>query len=126
MKFPMLAILALITSLSTSGLAWSACNPNENCTVRGPDVPCPIIPAQPLRTCPSYYDDPVCLTRRLACSGQLAVCVTSGLVGSSAGAACVACLVAAIGGTGGTAAAACAPACGITAVAAEQVVQKCQ
>lgn len=125
MKKILVLIAMTMWFLVSSGTAWSACDPNKNCTRRGPDVPCPTWD-KPLRMCPSYYDDPVCTAERLACAGTLAACVTSALVGSTAGAACVGCLVAAIGGTGGTTAAACAPACGITAAAAEQVVQKCQ
>jgi len=126
MKKMLLLIVTALGFLASSGNAWSACDPNENCTQRSPvDTPCPTFD-KPLRTCPSYYDDPVCSARRLACAGTLAACVTSALVGGTAGAACVGCLVAAVGGTGGVTAAACAPACGITAAAAEQVVQKCQ
>lgn len=119
-----LCSLFLVLSIF-SGSAWSACDPNENCTRAGPYVPCPTW-SEPLRTCPSYYNDPVCDARRLACGGQLAVCVTAGMVGYTTTSACIGCLVAAIAGTGGGTAAGCAPGCGISAALAEKVVQNCQ
>ena len=50
-----------------------ACNPNENCTVQGPNYPCPTI-RNPRRTCASYVDNPVCQTRVTACKAHLLEC----------------------------------------------------
>jgi hypothetical protein len=108
-----------------------ACNAQENCTVRGPNYPCPTM-RNPFRTCPSYFEDPICQTRLTACRGKLALCVTSGLVAHGAGAACISCLVAgtiATGYTGGLAAAgaaaACLGVCAVSATAMEQIINSC-
>ena len=42
--------------------AWS-------CTVSGPNVPCPTW-QNPFRTCPTSFDEPVCLGNRAVCSAQ--------------------------------------------------------
>lgn len=122
---------AVVTASDPDGILPTGCNPQENCTVRGPNYPCPTV-RNPGRTCPSYVDDPMCQTRRAACRGELTACVTSGLVAYGAGSACVSCVVAgtiASGYTGGAAAvaaaAACIGVCGLAAGAIEQVINRC-
>jgi hypothetical protein len=62
----MLAQFAITFALLISSGSSRACDPNENCTFRGPDYPCPTW-AEPLRMCASYYDSPECIVRRSAC-----------------------------------------------------------
>lgn len=114
-------IVVMLTLASFNSLA---CNPNRSCMQAGPDYPCGTW-HEPLRMCSSQIENPICITERLACKSKLAACISSVLVGSSAGALCGPCLVS-IWGTAGATAAACVPACGLTAVAIEQVVQQCE
>ena len=90
------------------------CDPNEDCEVcTGPRW---------ARVC---GENPICQARRLACRGDLARCVTSGMLAYGAGSGCVACVV---GGavTGQVeAAVACASLCGISAALISDVVQHC-
>lgn len=116
--------LILCSILLLATVNSEACNPNRSCMQAGPNYPCPTW-NEPLRLCPSQIENPLCVTERVACKADLAVCVTGVLVGSSAGSACTACLIS-IWGTAGATAAACVPACGLTAAAIEQVVQKCE
>lgn len=122
MKF--VAVAFFVTLCTASVEAQARCNPRENCTREGPRVPCPTL-RKPFRTCPSYFDDPICLTRRTACQGELRVCVTSGLVGYGAGASCIGCVAAGAITTGGAAAVGCVGVCGLAASAIEQVMNHC-
>lgn len=117
-----LALLVLISF--TSANAQAGCDPNESCTRRGPNYPCPTW-RNPGKMCASYFDDPICLTRRTACQGELSACITSGLVTYGAGAACVGCVYVGALTTGGTAAAACVGVCGVGAEALQQVMNRC-
>lgn len=122
--------VAAMPSVS-AGVTPQGCDPQENCTRQGPNYPCPTR-RNPFKVCKSYFDDPICLTRRTSCNGQLTNCVTSGLVAYGAGSACVGCVAAgtiASGYTGGAAAAAAAAACvgvcGLSAGALERAINSC-
>jgi len=113
------------------GILPMGCDPQENCTRTGPNYPCGDW-RHPGRMCSSSFDDPVCITRRTACRGQLTACITSGLVAYGAGAACISCVAAgtiASGYTGGAAAAGaaalCVGVCGIGAAALQQAINNC-
>jgi hypothetical protein len=101
----------------------SACNPNENCIIQGPNYPCPTW-SDPFKMCESSFDEPICLGRRAACKSQLVACV-AGVIGAAAFTpTCGACIIANYA-AGGTALAACAIPCGVAAGAIELAVQKC-
>ena len=133
-KLPQSSIIRsqiLRSSPESDGILPMGCDPQENCTVRGPNYPCPTW-RNPGKMCESYVDNPICQTRRAACRGQLASCVTAGLVAYGAGSACVSCVAAgaiASGYTGGAAAlgaaAACVGVCGLSAGSLEQVINSC-
>lgn len=123
-KIFMMTKKGIVLLLTLTSVKSFACNPNRNCMQAGPDYPCGTW-SEPFRMCPSQIENPFCLTERLACKAKLATCVSSVLVGTSAGALCGPCIVS-IWGTAGASAAACVPACGLTAVAIEQAVQQCE
>jgi hypothetical protein len=111
------------SKLSAKMIIPSACDPNENCTRRGPNYPCPTL-RNPGRMCESSFDDPVCLGRKAACQGTLIACV-AGVIGTAAYApSCAGCIYANIA-VGGAALAACAVPCGVTAGALTLAVQNC-
>jgi hypothetical protein len=114
------AVLSMYVANSPSALA--ACQ--EDCRVRGIDVPCPTW-SEPLRTCPSYYDEPVCVARKLACDGRLVSCVIDAMVSYGAGSSCVGMVVAAVK-TGGSITPATALVCAIAAERIEATIQHCR
>jgi hypothetical protein len=127
MKLPIQAkpVLRLVDSskVKRDEIVPSACNPDENCTVDGPNYPCPTW-SNPGRMCQSSFDDPICLTRRSACKSQLIGCV-AGAIGTAAFAPqCVGCIVT-NASVGGVALAGCAIPCGTTAAALQLAVQNC-
>ena len=128
-----LAALCLMTvvALFTAESQAASCNPQENCTRRGPNLPSPTL-RNPNRTVKTYFDDPICIARRTACQGELKVCLIASLVTHQAGAACIACVTAGViasGYTGGAAAqaaaAVCLGVCGISATALEKAINTC-
>lgn len=105
----------------SAGMEPSRCDTNESCTVQGPNYPCPTL-RNPGRTCSSTFDNPICLTRRSACRGELVACA-AGVLGTAAyGPACAGCLYA-VGWT--PALVTCAVPCLTTAAAMQLVVQNC-
>lgn len=114
-----LGMFLFIVLIQSSALA----DCNYSCTVSGPGIPCPTW-SEPLRTCPSSYDDPACLTKRSLCHGTFAACVTSALVTEGAGAGCAAAVVADVE-TGGVVTAATVGICGVAAAALQQVANNC-
>ncbi|TWU40039.1 hypothetical protein Q31b_33830 [Novipirellula aureliae] len=104
-----------------AGIEPSRCDTNEDCRRRGPNYPCGNW-RNPGRMCASYFDDPVCLTRRSACRGELVACA-AGVLGTVAyGTACAGCLYA-VGWT--PALASCAVPCLATAASMQLVIQNC-
>jgi len=116
-------IFSLFSIIAFSAKTY-ACNPNKSCMQGGPGYPCPTC-SEPFRMCLSEIENPICVTERLACNTNLTICVTGLLIGSSSGASCAACLIG-VWGTAGATTAACVSACGLTAAAIEQIVQRCE
>jgi hypothetical protein len=76
----------LIGTFLVSSVGYTKCD--NNCVRRGPNVPCGTW-KKPLRTCPSYYTDPVCAAGNLACKRELVSCVVDSMIAYHVSAACV-------------------------------------
>ena len=105
-----------------SAVASAACE--EDCRVRTIDLPCPTW-SNPGRTCPSYYDEPVCVTRKLACQGRLTACVAESMVAYGAGGVCVAAVYADLN-VGGAISAQTTLICAVAAERIEATIQHCR
>lgn len=120
-KFVQSVVGLVLVLAATQSSAFANCN--YSCTVAGPELPCPTW-SEPLRMCPTSFDDPTCLARRSLCQGTFAACVTAALTSEGAGAACVAGVIADFE-AGGSITTATVALCGLAAEAVQQAANNC-
>lgn len=80
-----LFIVFCILSFNMMALG-NACD--RDCRRQGPNVPCGTW-RKPLRTCPSFYDEPICASERTLCNQTFAACLVASLIAYEATPTCI-------------------------------------